>query len=64
MRPIKPIHRVSKMSASAINSDQYVLESHAIETVEYVECGVQLGVWLQYLVLFPWKFCVGCCEHT
>jgi len=44
MRPTKPIHRVSKMSASAISRDQYVLESHAIETVEYVECGVQLGV--------------------
>jgi hypothetical protein len=44
MRPTKPIHRVSKMSASAISRNQYVLESHAIETVEYVECGVQLGV--------------------
>ena len=22
------------------------------------------GGWLQYLMLFPWKFCVGCCEHT
>ena len=49
--------RGSKISASAICSDQYVLESHAIEIVEYVKCGVTprgCNTWCCFFWNFVW----------